>query len=182
MNNFQKCGGVLFAALMIGTVAASSFAGETKKAPETAKAASSEMVESGWKQRCLEQKTEKKQCEIFQRIDTKDTHLRVAEFALGFPHEKDLEKGTARGVIILPLGILLEPGFAMKVDAGKPVSFKPRFCTVAGCVSYVNLGKDIIDSLKKSKTVTFMFQTDNGQNVNLVMSMGGFETGLKEIQ
>jgi invasion protein IalB len=186
MNSFQKYFAAgLLAVLVLGFVAFSSFADEAKK-DAGKKAPDNQVVERGWTQRCPEkkpdQKSETKQCEIFQRIDMKESSMRVAEFAVGFPQEKGMEKGAARGVVVLPLGILLEEGVQMKIDDGKPVSFKTRFCTNAGCFSFVMLGKDVLETMKKAKAVTFLFKTSEGQNVNLIMTMGGFEKALKDIQ
>ena len=93
MNNIRKFCAVLFAVLILGTAAALSFAEEARKAPEAAKpseaakAPGNEVIAHGWAQRCVEQKPEqksgKKACEVFQRIDMKDSSARVAEFAVG---------------------------------------------------------------------------------------------------
>ena len=185
MKSLKNYCRILFAVLILGTTAMPSSAEEAKEAAAK-KAPSNEVVERGWKQRCpkqnLLQKLKKKQCEVFQRIDVKESSMRVAEFAVGFPSEKTLEKGAARGVVILPLGILLEQGVEMKVDTAKPLAFKSRYCTNAGCFSYLNLSKDLLDFMKKAKTVTFVFKTSEGQNVNLIMSLNGFEKALKGIQ
>jgi invasion protein IalB len=208
MNSFQKYSVFLLTVVVAVTLAVTSFAAvEAKKdtaaaAPAAAannnKAQKNQVVESGWTQRCPQKKadpkadpkaaqtaaptTDKKQCEIFQRIAMKETSARVAEFAVGFPQEKGFEKGAARGAVILPLGILLEEGVQMKIDAGKPLGFKTRFCTNAGCFSFVTLSKDVLENMKKAKSVTFLFKTFAGQNVNMVMSMVNFEKTLKAIQ
>jgi invasion protein IalB len=156
----------------------SVFAEEAKK-EETAKADSgTEIVEMGWQKRCADKKSEEaKKCEIFQRLAIKKSDMRVAEFAIGFPEKKD----TARGVVVLPLGILLEPGVAMKIDDGKPFVFKARYCVNAGCFSYINLDKSILDSMKKGKLASFFFKTAEGQDVNLIMNLTGFEKAMKGI-
>jgi invasion protein IalB len=185
MNSFQKYCVALFAVLVLGVIAGSSFADEAKKDPAKT-APGNQVVERGWTQRCPEQKPDqkpgKKLCEIFDRIDMKESSMRVAEFAVGFPQEKGLEKDAARGVVVLPLGILLDVAVQMKIDDGKPLVFKNRFCTNAGCFSFISLGKDILDSMKKAKAVAFLFKTSEGQNVNLIMTLGGFEKALQEIQ
>ena len=191
MNKFQKYCVVLFTVMLVGMVAVLSFAEEAKKPPEAAPAVaakqpSNEMVEQGWKQRCntpkAGEKAAEKICEIFQRLEIKENHMLVAELAVGFLHDKTMEKGAAHGAIILPLGISLESDIGMKVDEGKPVVFKPRFCTAAGCFSFVTLSKDLLDTMKKGKAITFTFKTAEGQNVNLIMHIGGFEKALKENQ
>lgn len=175
MNKFQKYAWVICAAFLL--IAGSAVAAE-KSSAETKDAAPS-VVERGWALRCPEeQKDKKKQCEVFQRLDMKDSSAaRVAEFAVGFPDKKE----PARGVVILPLGILLEQGVSMKIDDGKPFVFKTRYCTNAGCFSYVNLDKTLLGSLKKGKAVAFQFKSATGQDINLIMNLSGFEKSLKEI-
>ncbi|MCE9507751.1 MAG: invasion associated locus B family protein [Alphaproteobacteria bacterium] len=186
MNNFKKCCGILCAVLMLATAAAPSFAATEAKKDSTEKSAGNEIVERGWQQRCPKTKdkqtADKKQCEIFQRIDMKKNSLRLAEFAIGFPREKGMDSGAARGAIILPLGILLEQGAQMKIDDGKPLAFKIRFCTNTGCFSYLTFSKNVLNSMKKAKSVSFLFKTADGRKVNLVMGLGSFEKALQEIQ
>lgn len=201
MKNLQKYGVIFFALFVLCAAAQVSVAEEAKKPAEAPKEAvkeaekapakepakeANEMVEKGWQTRCTEvkdeKKSDKKQCEVFQRIEMKDSHMLVAEFAIGFPHEKDLEKGAARGVAVLPLGIMLPSGVGLKVDDEKPVVFNPRFCTNAGCFSFLTLNKDLVASMKKGKTVAFQFKALQNQDVNIVMHMNGFEKLLKEIQ
>jgi len=193
MTRNALAAGLLAIALAFGFVAAPAFSAEAKKATEKKEetkagkdAKTNEIVERGWAVRCPETKdakADKKQCEVFQRIDMKGADARVAELAIGFPTDKDIEKGGAFGAVVLPLGILLDQGVVMKVEeVKKPSSFKVRYCTNAGCVSYVNIGKSLLESMKKAKTVTFAFKTMEGQDVNLIMSLTGLETALKEIQ
>ena len=176
MNGFQNFAVVIFVLLL----AMPAFA-EAPKGKEKDKAPPQEITERGWTLRCPDvKKGEKKYCEIFQRLDMKDAaDARVAEFAIGFP--EDEKKNVARGVIVLPLGILLESGVAMKIDDNEPFVFKTRYCTNAGCFSYVSLSKDLLTSLRKGKTVTFQFKSFAGQDVNLIMNLVGFEKSLKEI-
>lgn len=162
---------------------------EKKDAPKEAPkvvAPTNEIVERGWDLRCPDEKTEKqdkKQCEVFQRLDVKGSEMRVAELAIGFPKEgKGIEKGGALGAVVLPLGILLDESITLKIDEEKPFSFRTRYCTAAGCVSYVNMSKSMLDTLRAGKQVTFNFKTADGQNVNIVMNLGGLDKILKDMQ
>lgn len=175
MNSFQKyCAAIL---IVLFAVAASPAFAEDKAAAAAKKAPTNEVVERGWTKRCLEQpkgSTAPKNCEVFQRADIKESGLRLAEFAIGFPEEKD-KKDAVRGVVALPLGILLENGISMKIDDGKPVMFKSRYCTAAGCFSYISVDKALIASMKKGKNIVFQFKTSEGQDVNLIMGLQGFD-------
>ncbi|MCK5517838.1 MAG: invasion associated locus B family protein [Alphaproteobacteria bacterium] len=184
MNNFQKYSGIALIIMLItamGTL--SSFAAKADKAPAEKAVAKqttdNEVIERGWVKRCSE---ESKDCEIFQRIDVKKSSMRIAEFALGFPHKNGAKKGNARGVVILPLGILLEKGITMKVDSGLPSVFKISTCTKQGCFLQIDVSKNLIDMMKKGNLVYFIFESADGRKVNLVMSLAGFSKALRSIQ
>ncbi len=152
------------------------------KEDKGAKGAAPAAAEVAWTMRCQPQKegeasADKKHCEVFQRLIVKESSARVAEFAIGFPEGGDV----ARGVVVLPLGILLQSGVEMKIDEGKPYAFKIRYCTNAGCFAYVNLDKTILDSMRQGKLASFFFKSADGKDVNLSMTLSGFEAALKEI-
>ncbi|MFH1159074.1 MAG: invasion associated locus B family protein [Pseudomonadota bacterium] len=184
MNTFQKCGVIALTMVLItGMGTLPSFAADVAQVPAEKAVAGqvpdNEVIERGWVKRCSEQPAD---CEIFQRIDVKKSSIRIAEFAVGFPQGKDVKKGEARGVAILPLGILLEKGVTMKIDSGMPSVFKVRTCTKQGCFIYIDLDKNLIDTMRKGNTVYFTFDFVSGQKVNLIMNLAGFGKALKEIQ
>lgn len=175
---------VAFTAAALAFGAFNAMAAEAKDAKKPAAATPAakapEIGESGWTKRCNEKN--KKDCEIFKLLQEKNAKARVIEFALGFPKGEDLKKGEARGAVILPLGILLEEGVVMKVDEQKPLAFKARYCINAGCFAFVNLDKDVLETMKSGKTVSFFVKSMDGQGVRLVMNLQGFGDALKEIE
>lgn len=138
--------------------------------------------ESEWTRRCQKdpktQKEDKERCEISKTIKVKGGQGRVAEIAIG---KNTKNNDVYSGVVIMPLGILLEEGVLLKIDDGKPVMFKPRFCAQAGCISYITLDKTLIGSMKKGNKISFVFRSSNGQKVNIDMSLSGFTKAIKSI-
>ncbi|MCB9990858.1 MAG: invasion associated locus B family protein [Rhodospirillales bacterium] len=130
---------------------------------------------SAWTVRCQEQ--DKGHCEIFQRLVVQETGKRMAEFAIGFPEDKK----TARGVMILPLGILLTDGVQMQIDDQQPFKFKVRFCTNDGCFAYLNLNDAVLGMLQKGNKATIRFKSMQGQEIDLPISLSGFTKALQEI-
>ena len=174
---------IFFLFVVFMMLSASSFAA---KPSADKKGKGIELVASEWRSRCgKDEKTGKEskdKCEVYQRISVKKTKARIAEMALGFPiDEKGKKSKSARGVVILPLGILLENGIVMKIDDEKPAVFKVRFCTNSGCVAYVNLDKKLLTSMKKGKNINFIFKSSVGQDVNIVMSLKGFTWALTKL-
>lgn len=138
-------------------------------------ASQDEAPASPWSVRCSE--GEDKSCEIFQRLVVKETGQRVAEFAIGFPDGKK----EARGVVILPLGILLPEGARMQIDDGQPFKFKVRYCTQQGCFAFLNLNKELLGKLRKGDAATVIFKNLEGQDLSVGMSLDGFTKSLKEL-
>lgn len=147
--------------------------------------AATEAQKEAWHIRCNEPEEgeaapeEKRgKCEIFQRLVMAETNQRVAEFAIGYPVDMD----TARGVVIMPLGILLPPGVQMMIDDGEPFQFKVRYCNQGGCYAYLALNDAVINQLKKGTEAAFLFMDPSGKTVRVNMSLKGLTKALKEIQ
>jgi len=157
-------------------------AAETEEAP--AKPAGTSKPDL-WTVRCSETKdpeTEKvsKHCEIVQRIVETETRKLFSEIAIGYPSDSD----AARGVIILPLGTLLEPGVKMQIDSGQVYNFNFRYCVAAkieGCVAVVKLPDSIITEMKKGKQAAISFINVRGQTVNLPITLTGFTKAITEL-
>lgn len=118
------------------------------------------------------------QCEIFQRLNQAQTGMRFVEFAVGAPRPTD---GIARGVIILPLGIYLPDGVLLQIGDGPSFKAAIRSCTRNGCVSHVNLSRDLIQMLESSETLTLHLKADNGQKLQVKMPLKGFAPRFAEI-
>jgi invasion protein IalB len=127
-------------------------------------------------------KPERGKCEIYKRIVIGTTGQRAAEFAIGFPDNKD----RARGVIIMPLGILLraESGKAamrMVVDDGEPFEFRPRYCDAGGCYAYLSLSETVLDMFRKGEAVSLLLHSRDGKPIRIEMSLKGITRALKKI-
>lgn len=138
-------------------------------------ASQDEAPASLWSVRCDEGK--ENSCEIFQRLVVKETGQRVAEFAIGFPEDKDV----ARGVVVLPLGILLTGGAVMQIDDGQAFKFDVRYCSQQGCFAFLNLDKALLDRLRNGNNATVIFKTLEGKSMSVNLSLKGFTKSLKEV-
>lgn len=164
-NKFSVVSLVLFA----GVIVFSLIAGFRPAVSEEASNA------SAWTVRCQEKDSD--HCEIFQRLIVQETGVRVAEFAVGFPEGKS----AARGVMILPLGILLPDGVQMQIDDQPPFKFKVRFCAKDGCFAYLNLNETVLDFMRKGNTAVVTFKTLQGQDMDFPISLKGFTKALADI-
>jgi invasion protein IalB len=129
-----------------------------------------------WTKRCEEKIA---YCEIFQRLSIKENNQRLVEFAVGYP--KDM-KGAAQAVIILPLGVTVTDGIAIKVDDQAPATAKFRSCNPDGCYVILTLPDTIIQSMASGKKITVSFLDGAGKQLNVEMSLSGFGGKLQTIK
>lgn len=138
-----------------------------------------------WNVRCLEAKMPDseetiEQCEIVQRIIERESRKLYAQVAIGYPAGTD----EARGVIILPLETLLEPGVKMQIDEGNVYDFDFRYCSstkVNGCVAVVRLPDGLINEMKMGGQAKINFLNMQGQNVVLPITLTGFTNAIEQI-
>ena len=119
-----------------------------------------------------------KNCEIFQRLLVKETGQRVSEFAVGFPDGKGK---NARGVAVLPLGILLNEKTGLRVDDGEIFYFQVRYCTQNGCYAFLDLTPQVIADMKRGNEASFYFTTLEGKKLQIDFSLAGFTKALETL-
>ncbi len=124
---------------------------------------------------------DKKHCEMFQTLVMKDTKQRLSEFAIGYVDSAGNSKRKIRGVIILPLGVLVQNKVIALVDGKAIFSASPRYCLASGCYVFVNLSEKILDKFRKGNKVVFTVKAMNGNNVDISMSLKGFTKTLREL-
>jgi invasion protein IalB len=168
--------------LVLGLLAPAAFAatGQGKGAAAADKAAPADL----WAVRCSDQKDQKdkntpKQCEAFQQLVAEKTKQRVAELAVGYP---DGAGKDARGVLILPLGMLLTSDAQpqMQIDDKQKFKFSMRYCTGDGCFAVLDINAALMDSLRKAGNITISGFASNGQPFNIKMDMNGFDKAMKQ--
>lgn len=134
-----------------------------------------------WFQRCNEEPKGKEprrgKCEIFQRLIHNESGARILEFAIGYPPNKT----AARGIISLPLGILLQKDMLIKIDELPPFGFKVRYCDPNGCYAYLNLDEAVLEKLRKGTKITVIFESMKPQKVEVELSLKGFAKALKQV-
>lgn len=171
-------------ALLTAGALGSHAANESKPAPAAAAAAAA-AAESGetWVKRCSKDekdKNAKEYCEVFQRLVMKEGGKRFMEFAVGYPEAKDAE--TARGVLVLPLGIMVSEDMAMDVDGKSSFTFKLRSCQADGCYAFLKLAPSVLETMSKGKQINVLFMSATGQKISAQMSLDGFGKALKKVK
>lgn len=140
--------------------------------------AAAQELPSAWGTRCeKDAKGRAQACEMYQRLVDMQSGMRVAEFAIGF-HGGN----TARGVIVLPLGILLPGGVTMSIDDQESFKFSVRYCTAQGCIAHVDLDDNLIALMKANGQAIFRYRTYQGEMIKMPMTLAGFTKAYNEIR
>ena len=152
-----------------------------------------------WTVRC-EGEGKAQLCEAFQRLTHAESGMRVMEFAIGFPQaEREVQKNLTaiappsaalqmgrdmpgRGVIVLPLGIMLTEGVILKIDQSKRYPFEVRYCTAEGCYAYIDLPRATVDHLGRAMNATISFQTLDKRFITLPIDLKGFGSAVQAIR
>jgi invasion protein IalB len=141
-------------------------------------------------------------CEIFQRLMQAQSGMRVMEFALGYPKQEEVAANgkkpkviapaskaimtaadiPARGVIVLPLGIMLPDGVRLAIDGKQHFPFEVRYCTADGCYAYINLPGGVVDQMKRAMKVEILFRTLEKKDMRLPVDMKGLGAGLQAVR
>ncbi len=177
-------GALWFATSSKDTTAGQAVAAETDATAKVADNAEANPATSNpWSIRCNQiAKPESEEttefCQIAQRLNEQESGKRFAEFLIGYPAET---KGEARGIVILPLGVLLSPGVKMQIDDGKMYQFDYRYCTDIGCVSVIKLTNETIEEMKQGNKAAIQFVSAKGLQINLPITLSGFTKAITDL-
>ena len=185
MKTYMKYIAVAILVLGAGFFAFQQFYAPDANAQDTANAKQSPAanMDTAWAVRCndedsLKADNKRGKCEIYQRQDMKDSGQRVIELAIGYPEDQK----EARGIFILPMGILLEPGVKLTIDDGKPLAFQVRYCLPNGCYAYVSLNDDLLKHLSNGTQASVEIVRANGEPLKIPMPLKGFTKALGQVQ
>jgi invasion protein IalB len=174
----------LFSYVLAAFYSAPLMAAESKTA--AAVPASTAQKAELWSKRCQDVKnkdgkTSTHYCEIFQRLSSasKDgkTFQRVAEFAVGYPPGEK----TARAVIVLPLGIMVQETMSVFIDDKNENHFHVQYCLPDGCYATLNLPEKLLETIGKGKKLMFAGKAMTGQPLHIIMDLTDFEKAVAAI-
>lgn len=129
-----------------------------------------------WRLICQPGKEGKKQCGIFQRVMFGKDKAKDKGLALVAQMRVGKVKGNPATIVRLaaPLGTLLPPGIAMKVDDGKQIKAPFLLCLKGGCIVETVLANDVLTKLKSGKSMLVAYRTPDGKDNTVQLSLKGF--------
>jgi invasion protein IalB len=122
-----------------------------------------------WTLQCATQNTQKT-CIIKQVITQTDQVEPLLRIELG-----QNDAGGLSGLIVTPFGLDVTKGISLSIDGGARWNLPFRTCRAFGCVVPMNLGADIVESLKSGQEITVtLYGLGVQSNLNVPMSLAGF--------
>ncbi len=112
----------------------------------------------------------KKQCAIVQNLVLKQGGQTVMRAIVGLAPEQN----QPFALFTLPLGVLLPPGVALKIDEDEPLQFPYEICQPDGCKAILKLDDATLDKLKKGTKAEVTFHGAGHRAVNVPLSLKGF--------
>jgi invasion protein IalB len=125
-----------------------------------------------WQMICTQQQ-DGKRCSVNQQQTDSKSNQKVLAVELQPQGDK------VEGVLMLPFGLLLEKGVALKVgDADIGPALRFRTCLPQGCVAPLSLDAKTLGALRKATTLTVNAAGANDQPMALSVSLKGFGQAL----
>src|ERR1700736_4179747 len=82
------------------------------------------------------------------------------------------ERRIAR--FLLPVALMLKPGFRLIIDKGEPIEGKFAICFPNGCFAEAELNDKTIGALKKAQTASVIVRNQGNNEVTFTMPMKEF--------
>ncbi|TVR07882.1 MAG: invasion associated locus B family protein [Salinarimonadaceae bacterium] len=79
--------------------------------------------------------------------------------------------------MILPLGLLLQPGIRFAVDQGRPTNGAFAICFPNGCFAEAEIEEAGVNQFKRGNTLNISVQNQIGQVVTFAVPLAGFTAG-----
>lgn len=109
-----------------------------------------------------------RRCLAFQNLVSGEQSL------LQFVVSKPPEQADPAAVLLMPLGISLEPGVIIRIDGGPPSTLPIQRCIPVGCRTQFPLNDTSLQTLLQGREATVSYYDSNLDPVVLPISLDGF--------
>jgi invasion protein IalB len=169
--------------LMGGVAVAASDAAKTTSAAESAEDVKAEPARdfSDWRLLCsVPDKGGKRDCQMIQRIMRQKTDKGAALVTfVRLVKVKDKDSPMTMMRLVTPMGTILTPGMAIKVDAGKEITAPYWQCRPkVGCLVDLAFDKAMVNKLKEGKAMMVAYRAPDGKTSTVKVSLKGFSQAL----
>lgn len=130
-----------------------------------------------WTTRCETPEGGQRNCLIFQTLADEANDRPVLQISVGFPNAG----GPPAAMLIVPLGVALEPGMELQVDEEPPIRVPFNHCNRMGCVVGFPMTPELLNAFKEGVDSQVTVFDLAGQAINLTVSLRGFTAGFESI-
>ncbi|MFH6783756.1 MULTISPECIES: invasion associated locus B family protein [Methylobacterium] len=130
-------------------------------------------VYGDWTVSCTRE-NEKRQCQLSQAQGVAQTGQRRFSIELNAPQD-----GRANGLLLMPLGLSIDPGVTFKLDdatLGKGAPFTS--CVQAGCIVSISFPTVATDAMKTAVNLRVTGTKPNGEAETITVPLAGFAAAL----
>ena len=107
-----------------------------------------------WTLACEAQGPSRTRCAAVQELTLEDGAARILRLTLG----RLGARGEMALVALLPLGVYLPAGVALKVDGGRQIAMRMQTCARAGCEAALRVDDALMAALKRGRTLFVGFK------------------------
>ena len=88
-------------------------------------------------------------------------------------------KGEPQRIVrlLMPLGLLLQPGVRFGIDAGQPTPGRYAICLPNGCFAEASVPANAIDGMKRGTNLNISVQNQVAREVTFAVPLAGFGKG-----
>lgn len=115
----------------------------------------------------------------------------VEQYAVGMPAKAVLlnvrfglvgSEGKARMVLTAPLGVLLQPGLTLRIDASAPITLPFDRCDGGGCRAVAEIDRAVLDRLRNGSMMTVRFATGDQKPLDVPIPLTGLDAALTQLK
>jgi invasion protein IalB len=151
-------------------------------AQEKAAATSKTRDFGDWRLICeTSKKSGQEQCAIFQRVLFGKDKPKGVALMMQVRIGKVKDKPATMVRLLTPLGTLLPPGMAIKIDDGKDIKVPFLLCLEGGCIVELAFEPDIVSKMKAGKAMLVAYKTPDGKSNTVKVSLKGFSEAVEAL-
>ena len=140
-------------------------------------AGAADATASSWSRTCAKEADGRDQCFVERSAVMMPANAVVLNVRFGFAGADR----NARMVVTVPLGILLQPGLGLAIDAGQPITVPFESCHAGGCRATAHIDPAGLAHFRRGKTMTVGFANTDGKTVEIPVPLAGLDAAMNDL-
>ncbi|MFM8746601.1 MAG: invasion associated locus B family protein [Aestuariivirga sp.] len=163
---------LLAATMLLGLLPAAAHAQEAPAAAPAANAEQPAQPRVNWVSNCnAPSRLVPLSCSMDQRVLLRDTGQQLGRAAI---QTSGPEPRTAGLLLHLPLGLAIEAGVSVVVDADTPVKLAVQTCDASGCYAASQLQGELLTAMQRGRELKVTFEDLQRKPITVSFTLEGF--------